>query len=94
MDLITDLILEMTAIKTVIGYQGADNQPNRLLSFELFHTDLAKLFFLTSMPDTDRGVIIIRASKVQVRVVVNQSDACGLLHDRGPYKLVVQGVTS
>ncbi|MCX7212559.1 MAG: hypothetical protein NTW53_07715 [Burkholderiales bacterium] len=45
MDLITDLILEMTAIKTVIGYQGADNRPNRLLSFELFHTDLAKLFF-------------------------------------------------
>ena len=46
MDLITDLILEMTAIKTVIGYQGADNRPNRLLSFELFHTDVAKLFSL------------------------------------------------
>lgn len=93
MDLITDLILEMTAIKTVIGYQGADNRPNRLLPFELFHTDLAKLFLLTSMPDTDRGVIIVRASKVQVRVVVNQTDACGLFHDRSPNKLVDQGVT-
>jgi hypothetical protein len=82
----------MTAIKTVIGYQGADNRPNRPLPFELFHTDLDELFLLTSMPDTDRGVIIDRASKVQVRVVVNQSDACGLFHDRGPNKLVVQGV--
>jgi hypothetical protein len=92
-DLIIDLILEMTAIKAVIGYQGADNRPNRLLSFELFHTDLAKLFLLTAMPDTDRGVNLVYASKVQARVVVNQSDACGLFHDRGPNKLVVQGVT-
>jgi hypothetical protein len=43
-DLIIDLILEMTAIKAVIGYQGADNRPNRLPSFELFHADLGKPF--------------------------------------------------